>query len=93
MSGAGSPQGPWGWLVVGCGCSGLAAVQRKEGFAALACRSGREEQQDCCLGTGLLQNPKSWVFVFSQPCWGEGSDHYQVAALDLALTFGCWFLS
>lgn len=87
MSGAGSPHGPWGLFVVsvGCGSSGLAAAQRKERFAALACRSAREEQQDCCLGTGLLQNARSWMFVFSQPCSGEGSDQYQVAALDLAL--------
>lgn len=87
MSGAGSPHGPWGLFVVsvGCGSSGLAAAQRKERFAALACRSAREEQQDCCLGTGLLQNARSWMFVFSQPSSGEGSDQYQVAALDLAL--------
>lgn len=26
------------------------------------------------------------MFVFSQPCLGEGSDQYQVAALDLALS-------
>lgn len=87
MSGAGSPHSHCVLFVsVGCGCSGLAAAQRKEWFAALACRSAREEHQDCCLGTGLLQNPRSWVFVFSQPCSDEGSDRYQVALLDLALS-------
>lgn len=58
---------------------------RGKGFAALACRSAREEQ-DCCLGTGLLQNPRSCMLVFSQPCSHEGSDQYQVAAFDLALS-------
>lgn len=87
MSGAGSPHSPQGLFVVsvGCGSSAVAAVQGREGFAALACRSAKE-QQDCCLGTGLPQNPRSWMFVFSQPCSEEGSDQCQVAALDLALS-------
>lgn len=82
------------------GSPGLAAVQRwcsqlrgREGFAALACKSTGEEQQDCCLGTGLVHNHGSWMFVFSQPWSDEGLDQCQVTALDLALGLGCWFLS
>lgn len=74
MPGAGSPHGPWGLFVVsvGCGSSGLAAMQRKEGFAALACRSAREEQQDCCLGTELLRIPGAGCLYSASPARVRG---------------------